>query len=479
MKRLISILTTFSILLTVCAGSFSTSAQQSSTNQDPFAAPRRPVQMHPKAVIGSTPERKAAWERLTPEQRKEVQEKFRAIVAEAKQKAEQEKDKSNVARKTWQDVIRGKQSSTEADLTLVFTDKQGNRRLLKAKERAADATLSATPSSQARLEKKDSQLAKAAGRQSQALWSNVFGFAAFKKASFVKASATTMAQSGDADFDGLPEDFENAVADAFTPFYHISGGEPDNFAIFGNFVPQTVQQRVGPNPISYFRVQPLGFAYNAFGQLVSVLRIDYLTLWDHDSGLPGSILCDFDFGLGFLLEGARAHNIDNERSAVLVAAPVADYSYNLNPNAYSAYSFFTTAHEGVWFFDQSRYYDFPYQPVPAGNHIELALSRSKHGTYTFNPNYYPFTHPYIIYLTYRQIDDLYYYGYIDYYTYLALLYAADGFFYGCIVERFDDQGGRYAEIRINVGEPLNPINNSTFIQDNTYGLYDKLIRALW
>ncbi|MFH4180899.1 hypothetical protein WDA55_22860, partial [Acinetobacter baumannii] len=84
-------------------------------------------------------------------------------------------------------------------------------RLLKAKERAADATLSATPSSQARLEKKDSQLAKAAGRQSQALWSNVFGFAAFKKASFVKASATTMAQSGDADFDGLPEDFENAV----------------------------------------------------------------------------------------------------------------------------------------------------------------------------------------------------------------------------------------------------------------------------
>jgi predicted Fe-S protein YdhL (DUF1289 family) len=258
------------------------------------------------------PERKAAWERLTPEQRKEVQERFRAIVAQAKQTAEKEKGKSKEARKTWQDIITGKQSSTEADLTLAFTDEQGNRRLLKAKEREANTTLSATPSSQARLERKDNHLTR---RQSQALWSNAFGFAALKRASFVKASATAMAQSGDADMDGLPEDFENAVADAFTPFYHVSTGEPDGFAIFGNFVPQTVQQVFSPiPPISHFRVQPLGFAYNSYGQLVSVLRIDYLTLWNHDSGLVSGALCAYNlFGIDDIVAALSDHNLDEER----------------------------------------------------------------------------------------------------------------------------------------------------------------------
>lgn len=281
----------------------------------------------------------------------------------------------------------------------------------------------------------------------------------------------------DRDADGLAEGFENQLADAFTPFYHISTEEPNSFATFQNFVPQTVRQGYGTTPVSHFRVQPLGYGYNYQGQLVSVARIDYLTLWDYDSGLPGSILCDFDFGLGFLLEGARPHRLDNERSAVLVAAPVADYTFNTDPYAYSAYSFFTTAHEGVPFLDQSRYEDFYGNPVPAGYHINLFLARSKHGTYTDNPNFYPFADPYLIDAIFDQIDDLYYSGLISELTWYATLYAASGFFYGCLVERFGEMGGRYADLRINVGEPLYPINNSAFIQDTE--LYNKLSSSLW
>ena len=40
--------------------------------------------------------------------------------------------------------------------------------------------------------------------------------------------------------------------------------------------------------------------------------------------------------------------------------------------------------------------------------------------------------------------------------YLALLIGNDTF-YGCIVERFGNQGGSYANQRVNVGEPTHPI----------------------
>src|SRR5712692_1603690 len=47
--------------------------------------------------------------------------------------------------------------------------------------------------------------------------------------------------------------------------------------------------------------------------------------------------------------------------------------------------------------------------------------------------------------------------------YLALEAIADDFFFGCFVEHFTDQGGQYAAVRTDVGEPGVPINNSSFI----------------
>ena len=297
-------------------------------------------------------------------------------------------------------------------------------------------------------------------------------------------AALSNAAYNDADGDQLMDHFEDRVADAFTPYYHISAYETDQFVTFNNSVPQTVMQRYGQTPISHYRVQPLGFGYNDWGQLVSVLRIDYLTLWDHDSGLVTGGACNAFPGLN-ALEELQAHNIDNERSATLVAAPVYGYYYNQDPMAYSAYSYFTTAHENT-FTDKTRYYDFPDNPVPAGWHINLAASLYKHGTYAFNPDYLSLLPDYVIYSVIASIDFACYWGAWGNNVFgwqdlacLAAIYYAYGAFYGCAVERFIDQGGRFADRRINVGEPYSPINGSSFIQDDSHGLYSKLVNPVF
>jgi hypothetical protein len=57
-----------------------------------------------------------------------------------------------------------------------------------------------------------------------------------------QSSAASSAR-GDADSDGLSEEFENQVADLFTPYYHVSTGEKSGtgFALFRDSVPQVVQ----------------------------------------------------------------------------------------------------------------------------------------------------------------------------------------------------------------------------------------------
>lgn len=288
-----------------------------------------------------------------------------------------------------------------------------------------------------------------------------------------------VAGTADEDQDGLPESLENQVADAFTPFYHVSAGETDNFATFANTEAQTPVGLFGPNPISHFRVKPLGFGTDTrTGQLVSMLQIDYLTLWDHDSGNSTGIDC-------FLLSPAlgaavelinQPHALDNERSAVLVAAPTTGYGvYNTNASSYSAYEFFTTGHEGVSPFDQTRYL-VPEYPVSAvgASHINLWLSKSKHATYPFNPHYYPQFEWWFIASVYDGIWlDCYYFNY-DEWCFIQL-YLADVLFYDCAVEKFNEQGGRYAFKRINVGEPRvggtsqHPINASEFISHGEVG----------
>jgi hypothetical protein len=289
------------------------------------------------------------------------------------------------------------------------------------------------------------------------------------------ASTLCSAATYDADSDGLPNDFENRVADAFTPYYHVSTGEPDNFATFADMpqlaVSQSFNPYVPPSPVSNFRVTPYNIGYFN-GQLIGILRVDYLTFWDRDSGLAGGGSCyAAPFGLDFFLSGLFAHDNDFERSAVLIAAPIVNNTYNLDPNAYSLYYMYTTAHEFT-FTEQINYLDFSASPAPAGLHVGLALTRSKHGTYPFDPDYLPLIPWWVIFDVYAQIDnycncyfDPYCYYDINRLIYCNLLYfTADRFFFSCVVERWTDAGGRLAGLRFNVGELNNPINRSHFIQ---------------
>ena len=112
------------------------------------------------------------------------------------------------------------------------------------------------------------------------------------------------------------------------------------------------------------------------------------------------------------------------------------------------------------------YMDYP-TPLPAGNHPNLYQSLSKHGTYAFNPDYYPLTPYYFIAATNAAIFSDYAAGFMSDYDYLFYTAAANDTFYGCLVERFGDQGLAFAGTRVNVGEVSQPINGSHFIQDTS------------
>lgn len=291
------------------------------------------------------------------------------------------------------------------------------------------------------------------------------------------AAANRPTDSTDGDGDGLPDGFEQSLADAFTPVYHVSTGEAPGTG-FATFVPglsyEAVQSVSGPvPPTSYFAVTPLGLATNAGGQTVMAIRLDYFTLWNRDDGLQIGDTCSVGLGLtlglvglstSLVLNGASGHFLDNERSAALVAAPLApDGSIDLNPGDYAGYSYYTAAHEGT-FLDHSAYLN-PSSPVPAYNHLNLALSQAKHSSYTFNPNGMPLMPDWVISAVYATIDALWADGDIDDYTYLTYQYLADTVFYSCIIEHFGDQGGAFAQTRTNVGQPGHPLNGSAFIAD--------------
>jgi len=495
MKRVVSLVATIILLAALGTNGLPALAQQSNTDQDPFAVPRvRKKEFTDKlpSVVerAKSPQARAAWEKLPPELREVVKKEVDKIFDQETTKFIQQKRDQKAERKTLKDAIKGKQNDAGFETSLGFYDEDGNRQFLKAKEREVDVlsfTQVAGQPQQSRLNGKNDQLARSTARKSDLQWGNALrfasGFSPIKKTSFVNASAPVRPQGGaDADLDGLPEDFENALADAFTPVYHVSAHEPNNYATFNNSVPQSPLQLFGPNPVSHFRVQPLGFAYTASNQLVSVIRIDYLTLWDQDNGLVTGGGCSLFPGL-HLLEGMMPHAIDNERSAALVAAPVWSYTFNLDPWAYSAYDYYTAAHENEP--NSKSAYHTPWSPVPAGWHLRLANSLSKHATYTFNPDYLSLLPDWVIFSVLAGADAACYFAAFDSWTdwrnyvCLAAIYYAYGLIFECAVEQFIDQGGRFADIGINVGEPNNPINGSAFIQDNSHKLYDKLVTPVW
>ena len=116
------------------------------------------------------------------------------------------------------------------------------------------------------------------------------------------------------------------------PNYHISTSEQQQFSTYGDYVPWTVTSTVGPNPNSYYHVTPLGFANDASGNQLGVVRVDYLSLWNADGGLLGGGAPCFNscFGIDQVINQLSGHDLDAERSVMLLAAPVQYGSYNLN-----------------------------------------------------------------------------------------------------------------------------------------------------
>lgn len=528
MKRTISILTAVSLMLTLCSSAFRTSAQKSGATKETKKESKEERRakalkadwdrLPPLAKLGASPEAKAAWDGLTDKEREAVKAKVHSILGNEIGKLKTDKEARKAAVKRWKESRK----AGDDDATLSYVGKDGKKKTIKAKKKEA-ATMDDDPASASAVDKKENGRTRAVkvaaqkpaatqkladAQKSAAPWDERwaaedlahFNKASFKKASFGKPAAAP--QSGDADIDGLPESFEDALAENFTPIYHTSSGEVDNYSTFHDMVPQTVKDRFGQNPVLYYRVTPLYIRYNPYRYMYeSFIRIDYLTLWDHDSGLPDSE-CDIAPPFDSLIEGFGPHDIDNERSALLVSAPVFDpynaWGFNLDANQYSALSVFTAAHENT-FTDQSAYHNFPANPIWPGNHIELWHSLWKHATYTSNPNFHALIPEYIIFTEFFFIGYFFFdfynpfcndpYSFWDFgldcpngdpwsspyfYLYLAAIYYTVVITFGCAVERFYEQGGQFANPRINVGEPFQPINGSSFILDNTYALYNKL-----
>jgi hypothetical protein len=518
MKKSISLVIAMSLVLTTLWLSGPTGSAQKSSKAPPKEDDRETKglkknwdKLPDEAKRAVSPEVKAVWDKLTPKQREKIKTKVHQLIHDQQQKGETEN----------RDVNKNGTNVSSEDEILNFNDKDGKPRVMKGKQR--DGKVRRQQNKSARLPVANKTVTSAKLHHASQLpwdenWASSQVRSPFRKASFVKPSRSLPDDGADADNDGLPDSFENVLADSFTPIYHVSQYETDNYSTFEDFVPWTVKDRYGPNPVSHFRVVPLWnpIRFNPYsGRLESFLRIDYLTLWDHDSGLVGT-LCDLAPGEG-LLEGTNEHELDGERSALLVSAPVADPdnpSINFDPSAYSVLSIFTAAHE-LTAVDHSMYHDLPFSPAPVDTHINLWQALSKHSTYTFDPDFYPILQVYqtviiftVVYAVFfrKFCGDGFYDSFWDdcfdpsldwswgcedwFYLYLVVIYYIVILVFTCVVERFYEQGGTFANLRINIGEPIslnpsgmigNPINGSGFIEDDSpraFHMLDRLIEPL-
>lgn len=574
MQRSVRIAATMTLSLILVFSSSTISAQQDRAARSLPKRTNLSAELHPGARIGSSPDRRAAWDHLSPEQRRKVDEGFRALVQAAIEKAsasdaakaatprmtelawtgandvaQRMKGQRREARKLAGGAVSPAQFkdftpvATRKDFRSITTDSIVSTAAWKTVAQFVNdfyqGALARQPDANEFQHWFDRlTAAQAQGRAQLLAEGQALGNALFQSQEYINRNrvvphdyvydlykgflqrepdasgwnwwADQVLQHGrpqvlhafvvcfefehklymlrndgtDADQDGFPQDIEDQLANFFTPLYFVSGNEPNSFVRFGDYVPQVPIQGFGPNPVSHFRVQPLGWGRDPAGRLYSFARIDYLTLWDQDSGLDYGFVCDFnilltgDFG-GFiflqLLDQLSAHPLDNERSAALVAARVEDFYFNPIPSEYKLYDLFLSAHENT-ISDQSAFIE-PAEPLPADSHVFMALSRSKHGTYEFNPDGLPLVPGLIQLAIYEAIHFAYFSGFLDYWSYQAYLSSAENAFTNCIVERFSDIGGRFANPRINVGEPNTPINGSGFIRAPE--LFNKLSTPLW
>jgi hypothetical protein len=215
-----------------------------------------------------------------------------------------------------------------------------------------------------------------------------------------------------------------------------------------------------------------------------LLRIDYLTEWDRDDGLDVTGTCvarlGISFGLigfnaSFFLEGLAWHPFDWERSAALVAAPTpSPGTFSFNWPDYKAYSYYTAAHERTA--SDSSFFIVPSPPVDAGLHIQLALSRSKHATYVFNPDGWRLIPRWIIESGHVVVDFLLAINRIDLLRWGILHFVIDSAD-SCFAESFSERGGTFADMRINVGEPNTPMPGQGWIRDQR--IQNQLVPPLW
>jgi hypothetical protein len=297
----------------------------------------------------------------------------------------------------------------------------------------------------------------------------------------------------------VPVSFQDSLADAFTPYYRVSSYETDQFATFQNNPYHQIKALYGQNPLSYFRVHPMGFKNDNYGTQYGFFKLDYLTLWNNDSGLVISDQCIYNFQqlayyysnyyqyfswLGPIFttfNGLGGHTYDDERSAVLVGAPsTAPYVYNQNPNDYYIFSAYAAAHE--WTQSDRSTYTYP-NPVEQG-HVELYLALSKHGTYFGNPGYpnnVPLAPQWVMDTAYTSLQQLYLSQIISYDFFISMWSVLDNVFYTCIAENFEyGRGIQPAYPRINVGEPVpgEILNECGFIVNESHVL-PKLQSSIW
>ena len=274
----------------------------------------------------------------------------------------------------------------------------------------------------------------------------------------------------------------DALANLFSPYYRISANEAANFiTLKTNQTTMEVDQYHGRNPMNYFRVHPMGFRM-INGTQYGFYKLDYFTIWDYDYGfvvnpyvyLNAFLIDVFFFNAPYLYSAfigldiaglVSSHLWDVERSAVLVGTPTTSYNtYNDDPYSYFAHSVYAAAHEDT-FADQSTYAN---ASSPFQGHIELFLSYDKHATYFCNPNGVPLMPAWIISESYLTLYYLWLNGVIDFGQYSAFLYSLDMAFYMTMIERFYSGGNQgQADISINVGEPVygQILNGNEFIMD--------------
>ena len=292
----------------------------------------------------------------------------------------------------------------------------------------------------------------------------------------------------DSDGDGLSDTLETALADGFMPNYHVSVGERTSpnktgFALFWDIPNRTINQVLPPtSPVVHYRVTP-HVSSSINGLPVSVVRVDFLTIWNRDDGLvPGQVCRDAGvilkaftgIDVNASLTGLGGHAFDLERSAVLLAAPVANAC---DPGAYRAYQYYLAAHEKT-FFDHGTFHT-PAFPSGLGAHLPIWLSRAKHSSYLSDPRGKPIFPSSFIALVDGTVDALWASGRISKQTFLLIKSASTTFFYSCAVEDFVGLTGVLPVRKINVGELSKPINGSRWINDSDGKVQRKFDPLLW